>query len=148
MTGSAPQEAEGSDESTDNAPEPVSGEPVDLERIARLWPAVLDQLRQSSAPALASMFEGARPVGVDREESTLTVGFPASDTFNKRKAEAPEKREQVAKALIAVTGERLRPVYVVLDGDAAPATAPEEEQVDEDELLERLKSEFDAEEVS
>ena len=122
-------------------------EPVDLERIVRLWPAVLDQLRQSSAPALAALFEGARPVGVDREESTLAVGFPVSSTFNKRKAEAPDKRELVAAALEAVAGERLRPVYVVLDGEAAPEGPGGEEQMDEDELLERLKSEFDAEEV-
>ncbi len=122
-------------------------EPVDLERIVRLWPAVLDQLRQSSAPALAALFEGARPVGVDREESTLTVGFPASSTFNKRKAEAPDKRELVAAALEAVAGERLRPVYAVLDGEAAPEGPGGEGQMDEDELLERLKSEFDAEEV-
>ena len=47
-----------------------------------------------------------------------------------------------------MTGERLRPVYVVLDGEAAADAAPEEEPIDEAELLERLKSEFDAEEVS
>ena len=86
-------------------------------------------------------------MGVDREESTLTVGFPASSTFNKRKAEAPDKRELVAAALEAVAGERLRPVYVVLDGEAAPEGPGGEGQIDEDELLERLKSEFDAEEV-
>ncbi|HVC08155.1 MAG TPA: DNA polymerase III subunit gamma/tau [Solirubrobacterales bacterium] len=124
-----------------------SSERVDLERIARLWPAVLDQLRQSSAPALAALFEGARPVGVDREESTLTVGFPASATFNKRKAEAPDKRELAAAALEAVAGERLRLVYVVLDGEAAAEAAAGEERMDEDQLVERLKSEFDAEEV-
>jgi hypothetical protein len=127
----------------------VDSELVDLERIARLWPAVLDQLRQSSAPALAALFEGAQPVGVDREDSTLTVGFPPASTFNKRKAEVADKRNQVAAALETVTGERLRPVYVLLDGEAASdAAAPKEEKVDEEEMVERLKSEFDAEEVS
>ena len=100
------------------------------------------------APALAATFEGARPVEIDRDGATLKVGFPASSTFNKRKAEAPEKREQMAAALEAVAGERLRPVYVVLDGEAAPVAAAEDDQIDEQELLERLKSEFDAEEVS
>jgi hypothetical protein len=38
---------------------------------------------------------------------------------------------------------------VLLDGEATPDTpAPGSEGIDEDELLERLKSEFDAEEVS
>ncbi len=128
-------------------PGPVDGDPVDLERIVHLWAAVLDQLRQSSAPALAALFEGARPVEIDRDEATLTVGFPASATFNKRKAEVPDKREQMAAALEAVTGERLRPVYAVLDPQAAAEGPGGEEEIDEEELVERLKSEFDAEEV-
>jgi DNA polymerase III subunit gamma/tau len=128
-------------------PDSVDRDPVDLERIVRLWAAVLEQLRQSSAPALAALFEGARPVGIDRDEATLTVGFPASSTFNKRKAEVPDKREQMAAALEAVTGERLRPVYAVLDGQGTAEGSGGEEEIDEDELVERLKSEFDAEEV-
>ena len=32
----------------------------------------------------------------------MTIGFPAENTFNKRKAEAPEKREQMEDALEAV----------------------------------------------
>jgi len=48
-----------------------------------------------------------------------------------------------------VVGQGLKPVYVLLDGEAPPDTpAPGSEEVDEAELLERLKSEFDAEEVS
>jgi hypothetical protein len=120
---------------------------LDLEEVVRVWPAVLDKLRETS-PALAATFEGARPVGMDREDSTLTVGFPPASTFNKRKAEDAEKRDQVAAAFETVTGERLRPVYVLLDGEAVPDAAPEEEKVDEEELVERMKSEFDAEEVS
>jgi hypothetical protein len=100
-----------------------------------------------SAPALAAFFEDARPVGVDAEGATVKIGFPADSTFNKRKAEAPDKRELVAEAFEAVTGERLRPVYVLLDGETSPAAPAEDDQIDEQELLERLKSEFDAEEV-
>jgi hypothetical protein len=52
-----------------------------------------------------------------------------------------------------VTGHSLKPVYVLLDGESeapveAPAAASKDEGLDEQELLERLKSEFDAEEVS
>ena len=123
----------------------VKGGSVDLEMVVRVWPAVLDKLRETS-PALAATFEGARPVSLDADG--LEVGFPAGATFNKRKAEDPEKRVQIAAALETVTGERLRPVYVLLDDEAAPDAAPEAEKVDEEELVERLKSEFDAEEVS
>jgi DNA polymerase-3 subunit gamma/tau len=122
-------------------------EPLDLERMVRLWPAVLDQMRQSGSAMLSALFEEARPVGVDRESAVLRIGFPASATFNKRKAEAAEQRERFSEALRTVIGERLRPVYVMLDGEPAEEGGGAEE-VDEAALLERLKSEFDAEEVS
>jgi hypothetical protein len=120
---------------------------IDIEQIVKVWPAVLDQLLQT-APALAATFEGARPVEVDAEERTVTIGFPADHTFNKRKAEAPDKREQMAAALEAVLGQQLRPVYAVLDGEeAAPETETEEGGVDHEALVEKIKSEFDAKEV-
>ncbi len=125
---------------------------LSLEEVQRIWPAVLDKLRETS-PALAATFDGARPVALD--EDGLKIGFPPDSTFNKRKAEAPEKRELVADALEAIAGTRLRPVYVVLDGEEEAAAdageesaAPKSDEVDEDALIERLKSEFDAEEVS
>jgi DNA polymerase III subunit tau, C-terminal domain len=118
-----------------------------LEQVTRVWPAVLDQLLQK-APALAATFEGARPVEVDAEERSLTIGFPADHTFNKRKAEAPDKREQMAAALETVLGEQLRPAYAVLDGDeAAPDVEAEDSAPDHAALVEKIKSEFDAEEV-
>ena len=123
---------------------PAGQDGLDLEKVVRVWPAVLDKLRETS-PALAATFEGARPVGLG--DDGLKVGFPAESTFNKRKAEAPDKRELMADALEAMAGERLRPTYVLLDGDTAPAEDKEQE-IDHDALVEKLKSEFDAEEVS
>ncbi len=119
---------------------------LDIEEIGRVWPAILDQLLQT-APALAATFEGARPVAIDSGERILTIGFPADHTFNKRKAESPDKREQMAKAVEAVLGASLRPSYVVLDGEEASKGEASEEGVDHDALVARLKSEFDAEEV-
>jgi DNA polymerase-3 subunit gamma/tau len=122
---------------------------LDLEQVVRVWPAVLDQLMQS-APALAASFDGARPIAVDAGEKTVTVGFPADHTFNKRKAEVPDKREQLAAALETVLGQRLAPVYEVLDGEVGPEAEGAGESgkdVDAASLVERIKSEFDAEEV-
>ena len=108
---------------------------------------MIEKLGETS-PALAATFEGARPIEVDAGEKIVTVGFPAENTFNKRKAEAPEKREQMEDALEAVVSERLRPTYVVLDEEApAPKEAPAADEIDHDALVEKLKSEFDAEEV-
>jgi DNA polymerase-3 subunit gamma/tau len=137
-----------------SAPEPAGLDALDLEKLKETWPTILDQLAKT-APALAAFFEEARPVGFDAAESVVEISFPAAATFNKRKAEVPEQRERVAEALLAVTGQGLKPTYVLLDVESeapveaqAPAPAAKDEGLDEEELLERLKSEFDAEEVS
>ena len=62
------------------------------------------------------------------------------------RAEAAEHRERFAEALRTIVGERLRPVYVLLDGEAPASEEPRE--LDEQEILDRLKSEFDAEEIA
>jgi len=119
---------------------------LSLDEIQRVWPAVLQKLGET-APALAATFDGARPVAFGEEG--LQIAFPADMTFNKKKADSPERRDAVAAAFEAVTGQGLRPTYVLLEGEAPPDTpAPGSDQIDEEELLERLKSEFDAEEVS
>jgi DNA polymerase-3 subunit gamma/tau len=132
----------------DPAPPTGPAGPVSFEEVVNTWPAVLDKLRETS-PALAATFDGARPVKLDEEG--LEVGFPAELTFNKKKAETPEKRELMADAIADVLGERLRPNYVLLDGEE-PAPAEEAkasvDEIDHDALVEKLKSEFNAEEVS
>jgi DNA polymerase III subunit gamma/tau len=135
---------------------PAAEGSLDLEKLKQVWPAVLDQLA-TAAPALAAFFEEARPVGFEPAENLVEISFPAGATFNKRKAETPENRERVAESLATVTGQSLKPTYVLLDGESEAPTAPraeapapeaKDEGLDEEELLERLKSEFDAEEVS
>ena len=116
---------------------------LSLEEIVQIWPAVIEKLRETS-PALAATFDGARPVGIGEEG--LEVGFPAELTFNKRKAEAKDKRAQMGEALAAVTGAPLQPVYVLLDGEQTPPE-PAGDDVDHEALVEKLKSEFNAEEV-
>jgi DNA polymerase-3 subunit gamma/tau len=116
---------------------------VDFERISGLWPAVLDQVRESGSELLSTVLGAARPVAVDIERRVLEVGFPASAAFNKRKAEAQEARERLAEAVTTIVGERLRPVYVLLD-EAAPESG--ESALSEEELFELLRSEFDAQE--
>ncbi|MFT3866260.1 MAG: DNA polymerase III subunit gamma/tau [Solirubrobacterales bacterium] len=124
----------------------------DLQQVTRIWPSVLAKLDEKS-PALKATFDGARPVAFDDEG--LEIGFPPDQPFNKRKAESPDRRQELIEAFEAVTGEGVAPRYVMLEEDeAAAAPAPSEtpapggEEIDEDELLNRLKSEFDAEEVS
>ena len=142
-----PEPAE--EDEAEPAPEPSAG--LSLEELQRVWPAVMDHL-VTIAPALTAFFEDARPVGF--EEGVVEISFPGNATFNKRKAETPENREKVAEALLTVTGQALKPTYVLLDGEEAPPpesaapAAAADDSLDNEELLERLKSEFDAEEVS
>jgi hypothetical protein len=119
---------------------------IDLERMVGLWPAVLDQVRESGSELLSTVLAAARPVAVDAEDAVVKVGFPASAAFNKRKAEASDARDCFAEALKTVVGERLRPVYVLLEGELDVET--EAPGLTEDELLAHVKSEFDAEEVA
>ena len=92
-------------------------EAADLERISGLWPAVLDQVRESGCGALSTVFAAAGRWPWTSRRAVLEVGFPASASFNKRKAEAQEARERLAEAVKTIVGERLRPIYVLLDGD-------------------------------
>ena len=152
-------EEEGPKEEPESEPavelEPSEGEspaaeaPSSLAEINQAWRFVLQKLTEK-APALAATFEGAYPVAVG--EGTVEIGFPADSAFNKKKAESPDRREAVAAAFESVLGVSMRPNYVTLEEDDGAAgqddaAEPEKTVNDEDEMLERLKSEFDAEEV-
>ncbi len=117
---------------------------MELEDLVRLWPAVVDAVKEGGSGLLGQILSSARPVAVDVDEGTVEVGFPASAAFNKRKAEAKEARERVADAVRTIVGERLRPAYVLLEDDAV--ATPAEGGLSEDELIELMRTEFDAEE--
>jgi DNA polymerase-3 subunit gamma/tau len=145
-------ERAGAEDSAGNR-SPIAGgaptaEAIDLDRIVAVWPAVLDHVRESGSDLLSTVFQAARPISVDADRSVLEVGFPASAAFNKRKAEAQENRDRLAESVRTIAGESLRPVYVVLDGDEGGEDANgAESELSEDELVERLKAEFHAEET-
>jgi hypothetical protein len=121
---------------------------VDIKRMVELWPAVVDHVRQSGSEMLSTLFEGARPIAVDSERSIVRVGFPSSAKFNKRKAEAQANVERITDSVKAIVGERLRPVYELVDGEAEPAPGAEEESgMAEEDIIELLKTKFDASEV-
>jgi hypothetical protein len=121
---------------------------VEVERVVELWPAVVDHLRESGSTMLSSLFEGARPLGIDQDRSLIRIGFPASAKFNKKKAEAAANVDRMSEAITAVVGERLRPAYELID-DGAPAAAGEgDSSLEEEDLVEMIKDNFDATEVA
>jgi DNA polymerase-3 subunit gamma/tau len=125
------------------APEPSFAAGVELspEAFAELWPAVLESL-QEEAPHLAAVLQSAQPSSVDASE--LTIAWPESAGFFKRKAEDPASKETIVRAIRAVTGTSLRLAYELRD-DAAIASAPSAPRLSEEELVNRFVEEFDAE---
>jgi DNA polymerase III subunit gamma/tau len=141
-------EASGGGTATVTAAAEAAVEAIDIERISSLWPAVVDQVRESGSELLSTVYAAARPIAVDAEAAVLKVGFPASAAFNKRKAEAQANRERFAEALRMIVGERLKPVYVLLDPEVEEAAANGDgdgAEVSTEQLIERIRSEFDAE---
>jgi DNA polymerase-3 subunit gamma/tau len=120
-------------------------EGLDFERRGGRGAARRAQSRAAGRGLLSTVFSVARPVGVNLEQRVLEVGFPAGAAFNKRKAEAQEARDRFADAVTTILGERLRPVYVLLEGDHE-ADGGADGQLSDEELIDRLKVEFDAEE--
>jgi DNA polymerase III subunit gamma/tau len=120
---------------------------IDIERVVELWPAVVGHLQESGSTMLSTLFEGARPLGIDDERGMLRIGFPASAKFNKKKAESPANIERMTEAVGAVIGTPMRPAYELVEeenGEAAPEAAAE---LSEEDKIDLIKDTFDATEV-
>jgi DNA polymerase III subunit gamma/tau len=126
----------------------VATAPAEIERLVELWPAVVDHLRESGSAMLSTLFDGARPLAIDAERSVLRIGFPASAKFNKKKAESAATIDRMTEAITAIVGQRLRPAYELIEEDAPAAEGKGAPAIDEEELIEIIKDNFDASEVS
>ncbi len=124
----------------------VEAVPEDAEALAALWPAVVELVNEQNE-MLSAVLAHARPMGV--REGELTVAFPATASFFKKKAEDPAHRAAVTEALRKLTGERsLRVSYELRDELPPPAGGePGGAPPTEEEWVARLKEEFDAEEL-
>ena len=92
---------------------------------------------------LAAALDLAAPAALG--DHGLTLAWPESSAFLKRKAEDPANREAIVKAIRSVTGSSLRLAYELRSGEMQPvAAAP---KLSEDEIVKRFMDEFDAEEL-
>jgi DNA polymerase-3 subunit gamma/tau len=124
---------------------PVVEPPEDLQAVAELWPAVVELVGAGHA-LCGAVIADTRPVELAGED--LTVGFPTSAAFLKKKAEDPANRQIVTDALRQLAGGRWRISYELredLDEGAGAEGAPR--AYTEEEWIERFKAELDAEEV-
>ena len=76
----------------------------------------------------------------------LRIGFPASAKFNKRKAEAPANVERMSETIHAITGARLRPAYELTEEESGEVDE-ESTEMSDDDLIEMIKTNFDAREI-
>ncbi len=120
---------------------------VEIERIVEVWPAVVDHLRDSGSAMLSTLFDEAKPLGIDEEREILRIGFPTSAKFNKKKAESSASIERMTEAVSSIAGVRLRPVYELIDGQNAEAPPEKPAEMSDDELVDLVKDSFDASEV-
>jgi DNA polymerase-3 subunit gamma/tau len=114
---------------------------LELALVSELWPAVVDAVRADD-DVLAMCLTEARPV--DCAERSLVIAFHPDDTMRRRKAESARARQVVAEALRSLTGVAPQISVEARELDTAVVEAPADPEA---ELLERLKAEFDAEEI-
>ena len=120
----------------DSQPLPVGA--LDLEQLRAIWPAVAQAVTEENG-MLGAALVAARPIAVEGDR--LTVAFPPDAAFVKKKAEA--NHEMVQRALRGLTGQGLNIAYELREDAASGGPA----LLGEDELIERLRAEFAAEEV-
>ena len=143
MTGAASAPKQSSRERKQAAEDaPAKQQVLELET---LWPAVLDRIRAEEGGAmLAALLAGARPIALG--DGWLTLSYPASAAFSKRKVESPANRERIKGVLKSVTGQALTPQFELSDEPADPE-AGFETILSEEEAIAAFKDAFDAEDV-
>jgi DNA polymerase-3 subunit gamma/tau len=118
-------------------PQPVGS--IELGQIVSLWPAVAEAVGEENG-MLSAALSAATPTALDADR--LTIAFPSDAAFVKKKAE--QGRDIVAGAVHGMTGRSLALAFVLSD-ELAPAAGPA--TLDHEQLIERLRAEFAAEEV-
>jgi hypothetical protein len=121
----------------ESSPQPVGS--IELDQIVSLWPAVSEAVAEQNG-MLSAALSAATPTVLDADR--LTIAFPSDAAFVKKKAE--QGRDLVANAVRGITGHSLALAFELSDAVAPP---PGPATLDHDQLIERLRAEFAAEEV-
>ncbi len=116
---------------------------ADIDHFRRAWPLVLEAVKKRQMGLHALLFEG-RPESVDGD--TLVLKFPAGYKFQADMVGRGENPQVISEALREVTGSHLKVVArVAVQEQPDPEPGEEDARIlSKDELLLRLKQEFDA----
>ena len=90
------------------------------------------------------MLAEAHPAALDGD--TLTLEFPPAATFHREQAEEPKNVDAPPDALYEVTGRRLELVFAIGEAPEHEHAEPERPATEE-EIVELMKSTFDAREL-
>jgi DNA polymerase-3 subunit gamma/tau len=119
-----------------------AAEQADVGALRDLWPAILDTVRVQNG-LLAAVLADARPC--DLVDDRLVIAFTPDKSFLCRKAEDSANRRLVAEAVQSLLGRSVRVSYELREADED--CAPSDPALSDDELIERFKAEFEAEEI-
>jgi DNA polymerase-3 subunit gamma/tau len=112
-----------------------------LEELQEAWRrSVLPAVEQRSIPASAMLAE-AHPAALD--DDLLTLEFPPAAEFHREKAEEPRNVAFLVEALYEVTGRRFEIAFTT-GAHREPTRAEAERPATEEEIVELVKSTFDA----
>jgi len=127
---------------TRQTPPQAESVPVELEQLQEAWRrSILPAVEQRSIPIGKTLGE-AHPSAL--EGSTLTLEFPQTASFHLKLAEDPKNAALLREALYEVTGRKLAVEFELGEGGHA---AEEELHTTEEDVLELMKSTFDAREL-
>jgi DNA polymerase-3 subunit gamma/tau len=142
--GGSPSPEPPGDDSSPDAGELQEAPSLELGQLQEAWRrSVLPAVQERSIPT-GVLLEEAHPAAL--EADVLTVEFPATAGFLRTQAEDPKNTAILQEALYAVTGRRLALAFAV-GPEREPAVHEHERPATEEEIVELMKSTFDAREV-
>jgi DNA polymerase III subunit gamma/tau len=119
-----------------------TGVRTDIDHLRRTWPLVLEAVKKRQVGLSAILSEG-RPETVDGD--TLVVKFPAGYRFQAEMMGRGENPQVISDALREIAGKPFKVVArVAVQEPPEPEPGEEDVRIPRDELLLRLKQEFDA----
>ncbi len=118
--------------------------PLDFERLQEAWRrAIIPAVEQRSIPTAAMLQEG-HVASFDGE--ILTIEFPPAASFHRGMMEDPKNTALLKDALYEVTGRRLTLIFAA-GGEREQAKSEHDGPVTEEQLMDLMKSTFDAREL-
>jgi DNA polymerase III subunit gamma/tau len=122
---------------------PTASASVDLEQLQEAWRrSILPAVEQRSIPIGKTLGE-AHPTAL--AGNTLTLEFPQTAAFHLSLAEDPKNAAMLRDALYEVTGQKLAVTFAL--GDSEHPAAADDQPASEEDVLELMKSTFDAREL-